>query len=222
MSVHTCDRRFGKPTEPPRLPWLPGRNKAPVFRIENRAGPPDAPRMIHLDANGSTAMLPEVLEAMLPWLRDGHANPSGAYASARAARQAIDEARGQVAEWIGAEPDEIVFTGGGTESVNTALHSMDRLVGDGAAVVSAIEHRGGAALRGGSCAAGQIRAGESGRTIGFGEVRGPAAGRGDGFGDGGQQRDRRAPAGARSRPDGPRARTAGAHATRSNSRAKRT
>jgi cysteine desulfurase len=96
--------------------------------------------MIHLDANGSTAMLPEVLEAMLPWLRDGHANPSGAYASARRARQAIEEARGQVAEWIGAEADEIVFTSGGTESVNTALHSMDRLVGAGAAVVSAIEH----------------------------------------------------------------------------------
>ncbi len=96
--------------------------------------------MIHLDANGSTAMLPEVLEAMLPWLRDGRANPSGAYASARRARQAIDEARGRVAEWIGAEADEIVFTSGGTESVNTALHSMDRLVGAGAAVVSAIEH----------------------------------------------------------------------------------
>jgi cysteine desulfurase len=96
--------------------------------------------MIQLDANGSTAMLPEVLDAMLPWLRDGHANPSGAYAAARQARQAIDEARGRVAEWIGAEADEIVFTSGGTESVNTALHSMDRLVGAGAAVVSAIEH----------------------------------------------------------------------------------
>ena len=96
--------------------------------------------MIHLDANGSTAMLPEVLEAMLPWLRDGHANPSGAYAAARQARNAIEDARGQVAEWIGAEADEIVFTGGGTESVNTALHSLDQLVGAGAAIVSAIEH----------------------------------------------------------------------------------
>jgi len=85
-------------------------------------------------------MLPEVLEAMLPWLRDGHANPSGAYASARHARRAIDDARAEVADWIGAEPDEIVFTSGGTESVNTALHSMDRLVGAGAAVVSSIEH----------------------------------------------------------------------------------
>lgn len=96
--------------------------------------------MIHLDANGSTAMLPEVLEEMLPWLRDGHANPSGAYASARSARLAIETARRQVAAWIGAEADEIVFTSGGTESVNTALHSMDRLVGTGVAVVSAIEH----------------------------------------------------------------------------------
>jgi cysteine desulfurase len=96
--------------------------------------------MIHLDANASTPMLPEVLEAMLPWLRDGHANPSGAYAGARRAREAIEQARGQFAEWIGAEPDEIIFTSGGTESVNTALHSLDRLVGPGAAVVSSIEH----------------------------------------------------------------------------------
>ncbi|MDP3850618.1 MAG: cysteine desulfurase family protein [Luteolibacter sp.] len=96
--------------------------------------------MIHLDANASTPMLPEVLEAMLPWLRDGHANPSGAYAGARRARAAIEQAREQVAAWIGAESDEIIFTSGGTESVNTALHSLDRLVGTGAAVVSSIEH----------------------------------------------------------------------------------
>ena len=85
-------------------------------------------------------MLPEVLDAMLPWLRDGHANPSGAYMGARLARQAIDAARDQVAEWLGAEADEIIFTSGGTESVNTALNALDRLVGAGAAVVSTIEH----------------------------------------------------------------------------------
>ena len=96
--------------------------------------------MIHLDANATTRMLPEVLEAMLPWLADGHANPSGAYASGRRARQAIEQARERFASWIGAEPDEIIFTSGGTESVNTALRSLDRLVGSGTAVVSAIEH----------------------------------------------------------------------------------
>ena len=96
--------------------------------------------MIYLDANATTPLLPEVLDAMLPWLRDGFSNPSGAYAGAKRARKAIDLAREQVAAWIGAEPSEIVFTGGGTESVNTALHSLDALTGTGSAVVSAIEH----------------------------------------------------------------------------------
>ena len=96
--------------------------------------------MIYLDANATTPLLPEVLDAMLPWLRDGFANPSGSYAGAKLARKAIDQARGQVAELIGADAGEIIFTGGGTESVNTALHSLDKLAGQGTAVVSAIEH----------------------------------------------------------------------------------
>lgn len=100
----------------------------------------DAARVIHLDANATTPLLPEVLDAMLPWLRDGFANPSGAYAGAKKARRAIDDARAQVADLIGAEPEEITFTGGGTESVNTALHSLHKLTGEGAIVVSAIEH----------------------------------------------------------------------------------
>ncbi|MEO7098740.1 MAG: cysteine desulfurase family protein [Luteolibacter sp.] len=96
--------------------------------------------MIDLDANATTPLLPEVLDAMLPWLREGYANPSGAYAGAKLARKAIDHARDQVAELIGADPSEIIFTGGGTESVNTALQSLDQLAGEGVAVVSAIEH----------------------------------------------------------------------------------
>ena len=96
--------------------------------------------MIYLDANATTPLLPEVLDAMLPWLREGFANPSGSYAAAKLARKAIDHARNQVAELIGADGGEIIFTGGGTESVNTALHSLDRLTGQGNAVVSAIEH----------------------------------------------------------------------------------
>ena len=60
--------------------------------------------MIYLDANATTPMLPEVLDAMLPWLREGYANPSGSYAAAKLARKAIERARAQVAELIGAEP----------------------------------------------------------------------------------------------------------------------
>ncbi len=96
--------------------------------------------MIDLDANATTAILPEILDEMLPWLRAGYANPSGAYAGAKLARKAIERARQQVALLIGADASEIVFTGSGTESVNTALHSLDYLTGEGAAVVSAIEH----------------------------------------------------------------------------------
>ena len=70
--------------------------------------------MIYLDANATTPLPPEVLEAMLPWLRDGYANPSGSYAAAKSARRAIDVAREQVADLIGAQPGEIIFTGGGT------------------------------------------------------------------------------------------------------------
>ena len=96
--------------------------------------------MIDLDSNATTAILPEVLEAMLPWLSGNHANPSGSYRSAKVARRAIENAREQVASLIGAQPDEIIFTGSGTESVNSSLHSLDKLAGEGMALVSAIEH----------------------------------------------------------------------------------
>jgi cysteine desulfurase len=102
--------------------------------------PEDAFRVIDADANATTPLLPEVLEAMMPWLAGGHANPSGSYRAAKEARRAIDKARGQVAALIGADPSEIVFTGCGTESVNTALRSLDVLTGPGVAVSSAIEH----------------------------------------------------------------------------------
>lgn len=96
--------------------------------------------MIYADANATTPVSPEVLEAMLPWLSTHYANPSAAHAEGKRARAAIDRARGQVAVLLGAEPEEIVFTGCGTESVNAALKSLDVLCGAGPAVVSAIEH----------------------------------------------------------------------------------
>jgi cysteine desulfurase len=98
--------------------------------------------VIYLDANATTPLLPEVLDAMLPWLREGFHNPNASYRGAKEARRAIEGARAQVAALIGAEPDEIVFTGGGTESTNAALKWLARLVGrkSGRVVTSAIEH----------------------------------------------------------------------------------
>lgn len=98
--------------------------------------------MIYLDANATTPLLPEVLEAMLPWLTTGFHNPNASYRGAKAARQAIEAARSQVADLIGAAPEEIVFTSGGTESTNSALKWLARLIGrkTGRVITSAVEH----------------------------------------------------------------------------------
>ncbi len=82
--------------------------------------------MIYWDNNATTPLAPEVLEAMLPYLREQYFNPSAAYAPARAVRQAVEQAREQVAALIGAETEEIIFTSGGTESTNTALAQFTR------------------------------------------------------------------------------------------------
>lgn len=72
---------------------------------------------------------------MLPWLTGGRfGNPSGGHAMARAARQAVEEARDVVAEVLGCQPREVVLTGGGTEADNLALHGAARPAG------SAVEH----------------------------------------------------------------------------------
>jgi len=98
----------------------------------------------YLDHAASTPPRPEAVEAMLPFLRDSYGNPSGTHPMARAARKAIDEAREVVAEALGAQPGEVVFTSGGTESDNLAVFGvLDQRVATGAgaiAVASAVEH----------------------------------------------------------------------------------
>ena len=79
--------------------------------------------VIYLDNNATTPVVPEVLEAMEPWLRGGFGNPLSGYSLSRAAAAAIDTARSQVAALAGCQPDEWIFTSGGTESINTAFHS---------------------------------------------------------------------------------------------------
>lgn len=83
---------------------------------------PDRP--IYLDYNGTTPVAPEVLDAMLPFLRDQFGNASSTTPLGRTARVAIEEARAEVAELIGAKPEEIIFTGGGTEASNHATRGF--------------------------------------------------------------------------------------------------
>jgi cysteine desulfurase len=93
----------------------------------------------YLDNAATTAMRPEAVEAMLPFLSEQFANPSGAHRLARQARRAIDEARDEIAELLGVAPGEVVFTGGGTESDNLAVLGAHDSLG-GVVVSSAIEH----------------------------------------------------------------------------------
>jgi cysteine desulfurase len=77
--------------------------------------------LIYLDSNATTPVDPIVLEAMLPFLRSEFGNPSSAHPLGRSARAAIDRAREEVAALIGADPEEIAFTSGGSESSLLAL-----------------------------------------------------------------------------------------------------
>lgn len=100
---------------------------------------------IYLDYNATTPVAPEVLDAMLPWLREQFGNPSSTHAYGRRAAQAVATARCQVADLIGAKPHEIVFTGCATESNNLALLGTARsVIAKGSPkrhiVISAVEH----------------------------------------------------------------------------------
>ena len=98
-------------------------------------------RPIYLDYNATTPIDPDVLQAMMPFLRDEFGNPSSSYALGKRARDAIETARTQAAALIGAEPDEIVFTGGGTEASNIAIRSgAMALPGRKIVVTTTIEH----------------------------------------------------------------------------------
>lgn len=98
--------------------------------------------VVYLDHNATTPVADEVLEAMLPFLREHYGNPSSDHALGHRARRAVDEAREQVAALIGAEADEVVFTSGGTEASNLAIlgstahapHDRRRIV------TTAVEH----------------------------------------------------------------------------------
>ena len=93
----------------------------------------------YLDHAASTPVRQEVIQAMLPWLSDHPGNPSGSHRLAREARRAIDDARDHVASLVGAEPGNVIFTSGGTESDNLAIDGVLGAKG-GQALCSATEH----------------------------------------------------------------------------------
>ena len=90
---------------------------------------------MYFDNAATTRMDDRVLEAMLPYLKDAYGNASGRYSLGYEARRAVNEARVQAASLIGAEPDEIYFTSGATESNNIALKNAE-----GALITSEAEH----------------------------------------------------------------------------------
>ncbi len=79
---------------------------------------------IYLDHNATTPVLPEVVDAMLPYLREHFGNPSSSHVYGRRARDAIARARGQVAILLGCDDDEVIFTSGGTEANNLAIRGV--------------------------------------------------------------------------------------------------
>jgi cysteine desulfurase len=102
---------------------------------------PARPDPIYLDYNATTPVAPEVIAAMEPFHREHFGNPSSGHVYGRRARDALENARAQVAALIGAEPDEIVFTSGGTEATNLAIRGATQTQSARRHVVtSAFEH----------------------------------------------------------------------------------
>ncbi len=77
-----------------------------------------------MDHSATTYVKPEVVEAMIPYFTEHFGNPSSIYSIARESKKAIDAARAQMAKALGADPDEIYFTSGGSESDNWAIKGV--------------------------------------------------------------------------------------------------
>jgi len=100
-------------------------------------------KQVYLDYNATTPLDSRVFEAMRPYFMETFGNPSSPHRYGRLAKQALEDSRRVVARTIGAEPEEIVFTSGGTESDNLALRGVAYRKGSnrkGHMIVSSIEH----------------------------------------------------------------------------------
>jgi cysteine desulfurase len=100
-------------------------------------------RQLYFDHNTTTPLAPTVQQAMLPLLAEQFGSPGGSCALARAANEAVEDAREHVSALLGCDPEEIVFTGGGTESNNLAIKGVafrHEIAAGGHLIISAIEH----------------------------------------------------------------------------------
>lgn len=99
-------------------------------------------RRVYLDNNATTALTPEVLEAMLPYYGENFGNSSSIHWFGRECRKAVEDGRDNVAALIGADPSEIVFTGGGSEADNMAIKGVAyQQMGKGRHIITTrIEH----------------------------------------------------------------------------------
>ena len=96
---------------------------------------------VYLDYNATTPIDPAVAEAMLPYIFDHFGNPSSGHAYGQRAREAVEEARHEVAALLGCHDDEVIFTSGGTEANNYAIKGIAGLAGPGSHIItSAVEH----------------------------------------------------------------------------------
>jgi cysteine desulfurase len=95
---------------------------------------------MYVDHAATTPLRPEVLEAMLPYLRQEFGNPSSLHAPGRRAAQAVRQARLDLAELLGCAPEELVFTASGSEGANLAIRGAAHAAGRGRVVTSRIDH----------------------------------------------------------------------------------
>ncbi len=95
---------------------------------------------IYLDHNATTPLLPDVVDAMLPYLHEHFGNPSSRHLYGRRTHDAIERARTEVAALIGSDPDEIIFTSGGTEANNLAIRGATARASRRRIVTSTVEH----------------------------------------------------------------------------------
>jgi len=95
---------------------------------------------VYLDNAATTPLDPEVLDAMMPYMTDHYGNPSSTHAFGRKTKNAIEMSRKKVADYLNADPSEIIFTSGGTEADNMALRCAVMDLGVKRIITSSVEH----------------------------------------------------------------------------------